>query len=252
VPNKYNWTTHEEAILREHYPRGGLSACEPLLTGRSRLAIYQRANAQGLRAPGRVNVRQRWTPDPFTDEAIRELYLQPPTRGAVNALADRLGQPRWRISARARELGLVAPRLKDPNWSEDELEIVEESAHLALGAIAQRLRRRGFKRSQTAIKVKLGRLRVGLRDARAAAGMYSAYQLSQLMGVDNKSVTRWINLEMLKAERRNTERTGSQGGDPYLISAAQVRAFMARHPQSVDLRKVDRAWFIELTCGAVA
>lgn len=51
------WTEAEEAILRAHYPTGGLPACRPLLPGRSNQAIYMRVNVLGVRTVRRNKVR---------------------------------------------------------------------------------------------------------------------------------------------------------------------------------------------------
>lgn len=37
------WTEQEDEVVREHYPVGGYRACQPLLPGRNRGAIEQRA-----------------------------------------------------------------------------------------------------------------------------------------------------------------------------------------------------------------
>ena len=43
------WTPEEDAIIRHHYPAGGLKACKRRLPHRSAMAIQQRANRLGLR-----------------------------------------------------------------------------------------------------------------------------------------------------------------------------------------------------------
>ena len=50
---------------------------------------------------------------------------------------------------------------------------------------------------------------------------------------------------MLKASRRGTARTESQGGDTYWITHAAVREFVLTHPDEVDLRKVEKWWFLD-------
>ena len=46
------WTTREERIVEEHYPKGRSLACLPHLPGRTKAAIRQRAHL--LRADGRL------------------------------------------------------------------------------------------------------------------------------------------------------------------------------------------------------
>lgn len=48
------WTDAEIAILREHYPAGGVDACLPLLPGRSADAIRAAASRAGIKVDGRT------------------------------------------------------------------------------------------------------------------------------------------------------------------------------------------------------
>ena len=52
------WSEAEEAILRAHYPTGGLPACHPLLPHRSKQAIYMRVNLLGIRTVSKAKIRQ--------------------------------------------------------------------------------------------------------------------------------------------------------------------------------------------------
>ena len=70
-----------------------------------------------------------------------------------------------------------------------------------------------------------------------------------MFGVDGKTVTRWIACEDLPARRRGTARTAAQGGDEWEIERRKLRAWIRDHAQLVDLRKVDRYWFIDLAFG---
>src|SRR3546814_1003769 len=77
------------------------------------------------------------------------------------------------------------------------------------GAIAAILRRRGFQRTVTAVVVKTKRLALDRTDV----DHFTATALAGVMGVDAKTVTRWIEVAGLKAERRGTDRTAAQGGE---------------------------------------
>jgi hypothetical protein len=48
LPSPWAWTTFEERLLRENYPRGGPKACSTLLPRRSTRAIRQRAYMLGI------------------------------------------------------------------------------------------------------------------------------------------------------------------------------------------------------------
>lgn len=58
APHVRPWRADEDAVLREHYVRGGTPACRALLPQRSRVAIHRRAARLGLtngyRAASRV------------------------------------------------------------------------------------------------------------------------------------------------------------------------------------------------------
>lgn len=240
------WTTREERILREHFPAGGSAACRPLLPRRSDGAIYQHAQKLGLKAPAGEFSRQRWAPSEQIDALIRRTYQGEPRKGIVADCARIVGRPRWWVSKRAADLGLVAPRFKEPAWSEVEVEILMARPHLHPRTLARRLAKAGYSRTQTAIVVKLKRLGVTRADD---SDHMTATGLAKLMGVDVKVVTRWIASGWLKARRRGTERTEAQGGDQWWVHRRDVRHFVVDNAAAVDLRKVDKFWFIDVLAG---
>jgi hypothetical protein len=71
--------------------------------------------------------------------------------------------------------------------------------------------------------------------------------------VDAHKITYWINRKMLVATRRGTARSESQGGDTYWITHRAVREFVLRYPDEIDLRKVEKWWFLDLvTAGRIS
>jgi hypothetical protein len=244
--NRWFWTTKEIALLREHYsqPRGVDRLCL-LLPNRSRGSIMQHGASLKIRAHKQPNNRNRWRHDEHTDQAIRFVYQNNPTKGAINSLAAKLNRPRWWVSKRAVALGLVVPRFKETEWCEREVEILERNHFSSLKSIRMALARAGFKRSETAILVKRKRLRMGCKDPNS----YTATELAGLMGVDAKTVIGWIEKFGLTATRKPTERTEQQGGDPYQIRRHILRAWIGNNAARCDLRKVDRFWFIDLLIG---
>lgn len=240
------WRRAEDAILRENYASpGGPRACLAQLPERSLSSVYARARLLGLRGvhhvPERAGTR-KYTRDPLIDGEIRRVYTEAPTRGAVNALARRVMRPRHWVSNRAEVLGLIVPRFKEPPWSTAEHGLLRTLAHHLPPTIARKFRERGFHRSATAIVVMRKRQALDLRDP----DHYAAHQLAGLMGVDGKTVTRWIFEEGLPAARRGTRRVAAQGGDSHWIGRKSLRTWIASHAQLIDLRKVDRFWFIDL------
>lgn len=233
------WTTTELAAVREHYPRGGVEACLPHVQ-RNRQSIYQRAAAMGLHAPGYSGARERWPNDPELDERIRRLHEHPLQRGAIRDFAECVGRPCWYVSRRARELGLKTPRFREPPWTPSEVQLLHDTAHLLPSGARLTFKRSGYTRSDTAIVVKRKRQGILLTQARNDEGLFNANQLSELLGVDRKTVARWITLSELPGKKR---------GDLWFIKDRDLREFIITHPFRVELRKIpdsSRAWFIEL------
>lgn len=246
------WTTKEIALLREHYPIGGVAACLQALPGRSARSIYSTAHKEGLAVAGTPKSkgvpRQRWTSSPQMDDVIRRAYPTCTSRGAVIALAARLNRPRWWVSNRAASLGLVTPRFKEPKWTEAELELIENIASKSPKAIRATLARKGFARTETAIILKLKRIGADRQDP----NHYTATGLAALMGVNPSTVSAWCEKGWLNAKRRGTERAPIQGGDMWWISRKAVRQFIIDSTAHVDIRKVDKFWFVELLAGSAS
>lgn len=244
------WTCREEKVLRDTYPDGGVKACLPLLPGRSASSIYQRAQQIGVRPRLKMGgaQRQRWSTTPQIDAVITRVYQSAPTKNAINRLAATLARPRWWVSKRAVKLGLVAPRFKEPPWTENEIEIAARNAHKHPDVIAHILAKSGYKRTPTAIVLRLKRCgRVMGRDA--DPDHYTASALAKLFGVDCKGVRTWIAKGWLKAKKRGTERTPEQGGDEWWVHRRDIRRFVIENTAVVDLRKVEKFWFVEMLAG---
>lgn len=242
------WTGREHMILRNHYPQEGLAGCVQRLPGRTASSIYQQARILGLVSPaaGRQRgPRQSWPTSDAIDAVIRQNYPRATHKNDVLKLARTVGRPRWWVTRRARALGLVAPRFREPPWTPEEEDLILEQAHRSLGYLRSALKRMGHNRSETAIAVKLKRLGADRTDP----DHFTGRQLAEVMGVDSKTVTRWIVNGWLKAKRRGTERTEVQGGDQWWIHRRDVRAFIIGNVAAVDIRKVEKHWFVDLLAG---
>ena len=186
--------------------------------------------------------RRKYCFTPAMDEEIRRayhLYIEYNNRKAISGCARNFRYPKWVINRRAGILGLT--RTKEPEWSKEEVRVVEKWQHLTDAAIQRKLKAKGLQRSINAVRRKVQRLRIKQnRDG------YSAQSLAGAFGVNSHKVIYWINHKMLIASRRGTARSGSQGGDTYWITHADVREFVLTHPDEVDLRKVEKWWFLDL------
>ena len=179
---------------------------------------------------------------PSMDDEIRHayhLYLDHNNRKAIGGCARKLGVPRWLVTRRGGTLGLA--RVKEPAWSGEEVALLERWGHLTDAVIQRKLKAVGFKRSVNGIHLKLKRLRI-----KQNLDGYSAWSLATAFGVDSHRVTNWIRRKMLRATQRGTDRTEQQGGDTFWITQKAVRDFVLVYPDEVDLRKVEKWWFLDL------
>lgn len=245
-PRKF-WTAREEKLLRQNYPIGGLALAAAVLPEREEGSIYQRAASLGLRSPRAGQFRnERFQTNEHIDGLIRRTYQGTPYKGMVADCARTVNRPRWWVGKRAMILGLKAPRTKEPPWCEAEVAIAEKMASRRPENIRKALKRAGFARTETGIVVKIKRLGI----SRVDPDRFSATGLAVAMGVDGKTVTRWIINGLLKCEKRGTARVAMQGGDEWSIHYKDVRRFVIENAAVVDIRKVDKFWFIELLARA--
>lgn len=186
----------------------------------------------------------------FTEEMdaeIRELYQNHVMmkavqhKGYVRDLANKFGIPRWRVSRRACELGVLPVQKKEPNWTERELSILQQNSHLSTARIQIRLKKYGFHRSESAIIQKRKRMRYP-----ANLNGNSALAVAHCFGIDIHCVTRWIKNGWLKANRRGTARTPAQGGDEWYIKDKWIRDFIIDSVAVIDFRKIDKYWLVDL------
>ena len=189
-----------------------------------------------------VQKRIKYPPNDAIDRVIRDHYAKRLTNGyairsgpSLSDLAQRLGWPRCQVVKRAAELGLS--RIKERPWSQEEMALLEKSAHLVAATIAVKFRRRGFSRTVAAIALKL--TRTGLRGTH---DYYSARECASFFGMEPNVVLKWIRLGYLKARTRGT----GEKGDHYVINNAMVRKFVANHPTLFDIRRVDQVWFLDM------
>lgn len=194
---------------------------------------------------------KKYVPNEAIDRKIRQIYAERIDK-RIHALpnlkeyAKQIGWPHWAVKKRAVQLGIA--RTKPAPWSEKELKLLERWSYLTDARIRLKLKKAGFHRTEVAIHLKIKRLQI-----KQASGYYSARSLAGFFGIDSHTVTRWIGLGYLKAERRGTDRTAKQGGDIWLIREMDIRKFILAHPMEFDIRKItDQLWFMDLvTIGQI-
>jgi hypothetical protein len=196
-----------------------------------------------IHAQARRRKKRKHIPTAAGDEAIREayrLFWEYNNRRAIKMAARRLGWPHWAVTRRAQVLGLAHP-VERTNWTPEEEQVLSRFAHNSDIVIARKLKEAGFHRTATAVHLKCKRDRI-----KATLNGYSAHQLAEAFGVDGHKITRWIAAGLVKAERREQGRTPQQGGNAFWIKHTDVRDFVLRCPDEVDLKKVEKWWFLDL------
>lgn len=178
--------------------------------------------------------------------AIEKVYKADSGNGQIASLAKKLNLPRWKVSRYAIRHGWIAKQKKEPNWTGKELQILGQNAYLSPERIQLRLKKAGFDRSVTGIVLKRKRLKL-LQDLDGQ----SARSFALCLGVDVHFVTRAINAGRLKARKRQTNRTEKQGGDIYYITDQMAKEYILTWINEIDIRKVDKEWFVDLIANSV-
>jgi hypothetical protein len=161
----------------------------------------------------------------------------------IKELSRRFSIPAWKISRRARLIKAYEPRVKELPWSARELHILELNAMYVPEVIQRKLRARGFRRSVAGIDIKRDRMRFKEQQEPC-----SARAVSRCFGIDTHTVLSWIAKGWLKAAHKGTKRHGHQGGDEWIIKDKDIRNFIIDNIGVVDLRKVDKWWFVSVLC----
>lgn len=247
-PVKGPWRTHEVAILKQHYAlHDGVRLCQQALPHRTSAAIYRKAREAGLAASNRGTLgkrfARRWHPSEEIDTLIREGYAHASQRGDIGRIAAKIGRPPWWVQVRAAELGVNKGLLRIKPWTAPEIEILEQMASARPLTIAAKLRAAGFDRTATAVVVQLKRRSIDTHDP----DTWQARDLAQLMGVADSTVRKWCNNNGLKHKQPS-----GPTGHLYITRRNLIAWLKAGNGMRVDLRKVDRHFFLELAFGGAA
>jgi hypothetical protein len=242
------WLTTEIAILRALYGTAGANGVREKLPHRSLASIRAKAAAEGIRGIRQSTLGKRfariYTQRDDIDMAVREGYIHAKEKGAIKALAARIGRPAWWVQKRAAQLGVTRTNTTRVDaWTPAELDIVEQYSAAGLDVIAKKLRIAGFKRTPTAIAVIMKRRQIDRTDP----DRWSATQLAPLFGVNPSTVTDWIERRGLPAKK-----SGDGIRAALLCHRRDLRKWMAANPRFVDLRRVDQAWFWDVMFGAAS
>jgi hypothetical protein len=236
------WTSDDLDKLRAAYPVSGSDGAAKVLPHKTIGAIHHKVRQLGLARPGQKKKAEPFCSTPHIDAAICRYYRGDAKRGGLSKLAHQVARPVKWVSVRALSLGVQVPRFDAGKWSDGEIELLRKNAAKIPITISRVLRSHGFKRSANAIALKLARLRCDRTDE----DIYTASGLAELFCVDKSVITSWIRKGWLKARLRGS----GHPNDAYEIHHNNVRRFVVENAGAVDIRRVDKHWFIDLLAGA--
>jgi hypothetical protein len=234
------WKGPQLALLRQCRDKGVpwvTDQCNaiPGAPQRTRDSVQRKA-----RSLGHLDRTERITTTPGIDAAIRQAYASG-KYGAAARCAAACNRPRWWVVLRAKQLNLRQLKTKIGRpFTDREIATIREHAHMPVGEIQARLKRGGSTRSRASILDFIKRNAIANDRDRPLSGV----QVAELFGIDPKGLYRSIRTGKLIAKK------SGEGGivDPhaYLIEPVEIARFIIKHPQMIDLRKVDPIWFIDL------
>jgi len=181
----------------------------------------------------------------FTPEMDKELLytysINTDSKPRLTNLARKFRMPRWALYQRALKIGAVQSSQQKRQWEEDEVRILEKNARYSPLTIKKRLEKAGYQRSMASIVLKRKRMRL-LSNLKGV----SACLCAEFLGVDLHWVLNHINTGSLKAEAIRRDREGKVN---YHIREKDLRRFIINNPDIIDLRKVEKYYFIELVAN---
>jgi hypothetical protein len=181
----------------------------------------------------------------FTPEMDKELLhtysINTDNKPRLINLARKFKMPRWALYQRALKIGAVKSAHQKRPWEDDEVRILEKYARYEPLTIKKRLEKAGYHRSIASIVLKRKRMRL-LSNLEGV----SACMCAEFLGVDLHWVLNYIRQGLLKAEMIRQDREGKAN---YFIREKDLRKFIVNNPDLVDLRKVEKYYFIELVAN---
>jgi hypothetical protein len=155
----------------------------------------------------------------------------------IRELMRQTGYPHWYIKRQARRLGLSMTQDRRP-WTREELDILDRLlGKVSAATIAKRL-----KRTETSVVMKIK----ALGHSRRVSEGCTMRDLEKCLGEDHHKIQRWIASGWLRGRLQGTRRHDGNGHDIHRFSEKDILAFVKRHPEEINLGKVDQLWFLDL------
>lgn len=226
------WSEHDLDVIQKHYPKGGATACAPLLE-------RQRGGASIQMAAKRLGIRynKHWRAQKLTPQLERELKhaYTIGERGRLKRLTYKHNVKMGWLKQQAASLGLVKNQ-KRHEWPPEADEIVRTHEGLGPKQTQRYLERAGFKYPLSCVASRLYYLGVS---ANRDDGM-TANDIAKMLDVDHHVVSRWIRLGALKTRRRDNAK--GQEYQKHWISHRAIRDFLVNYHSEWDMRRIRPAY----------
>lgn len=218
----------------EKAPRYQSAECSACI--KAKLSLI--ARPQPITRPSDRHHAHQWTES--ERDLIRTQYDG--TWQSAERLANIIGVSYNAVKGQVSKLG--AAKLKHVDWSPHEISLLTEwSSRISAQAMQRRLRVMGYRRSLTAVMVKLKRLHL---QQRFRDGWYTSQEASDLLGVDAHWLRRRIDSGALRASYHHLKPPGENGMRAWHIEAAHLRDFVIRYPEELRGRNVDLPCLVHL------
>jgi excisionase family DNA binding protein len=244
---RQEWDDAQDALMKAHWPQGGLRAVRPLFPTRPDGSLQKRARALGLKVDNRAPIVRQASSDWIDAQIRREYATGTPD---IRALAKRVDRKFGWVKYRAGVLGVRRSWETDSKdvWVEAEDQIIEHGINEGwnIARIQRRLRAAGHRRSPQGIRIRIWKHHGGW-----SRNYYTAQEAAALFGVSKEVVYRWIETGKLSARRMpgaSITETPKSGGF-YHVAPAAISAFMRHHVNLWDHRRMRKEVLMDFLIG---
>lgn len=184
-----------------------------------------------------AKLKHTWRPE--FDAILKAQYYGGLNRRfqVLNRMVRTTGMPRWYIKHQAARLGLTMKMDRQP-WTPAELNVLEK----LVGRVSARMIAKRLHRPESSVVNKLKRLGTSRRVREG----YTMRDLEQCLGEDHHKISKWIVNGWLQDRLQGTQRHSGNGNDIHRIREEDILQFLKKHPQEINLGKVDQMWFLDL------
>lgn len=155
----------------------------------------------------------------------------------IKELVRQTGFPRWYIKRQAQRLGLTMHPDRR-SWTLDEMETLDKLlGKVSAATIAKRL-----KRTETSVVMKIK----ALGHSRRLAEGYTIRDLECCLGEDHRKIQCWVEKGWLRNRLQSTNPHDGNGQHIHRFRDADLLEFLKKHPQEINLGKIDGVWLLDL------